>query len=493
MPIRLLSFEKHGPNLDITLLNRTQIYSRLALKLRDRMFGIEFKGSELCQKQVDLAMKWVEELPKTYAILSHTWLRRSPGEVTYDDWYQGTFDSTHPGYRKLANFCRVALEDHGFTLGWMDTVCINKESSAELDESIRSMYKWYQSAEKCIVYLAETTTLANMAKDTWFTRGWTLQELLAPSYIIFYGAEWTALGNGSINDKDDSDILHQIESATNITPAELASPKSQTISCKMQWAAKRNVTRREDAAYSLTGIFDVSISIAYGEGSDLAFTRLIKEILNTAKSDVLELFNWAGFGFRMFNTSASALIPSTPAAYIQSGKFDFGRMSLIEPLAITHLGLRIPVVLIPAVPHRSKTPYTPMGNYYSTVDIKTHPLRKPAKLGKFWNIVETPRFESRFFSHEGAPLGLAFAVLNCGGSNDSDILLFKHCFAIAILYSHNNGIATPLGYKLKVPTLDPISFELENRSRSSHDDWEYDSVSKGELARHGMQFLTMYL
>lgn len=88
----------------------------------------------------------------------------------------------------------------------------------------------------------------------------------------------------------------------------------------MQLAAKREVTREEDTAYSLLGIFNVSLSIAYGEGADLAFIRLVKEILNTAKSDVLDLFNWAG----KHNTDTSALIPSSPAAYLLRCEFNFG-------------------------------------------------------------------------------------------------------------------------------------------------------------------------
>ncbi|KAF9482073.1 hypothetical protein BDN70DRAFT_771891, partial [Pholiota conissans] len=215
-----------------------------------------------------------------YAILSHTWMRVSPGEVTYVDWMKGEFDSHHSGYRKLLSFCKAAWNDHGLTLGWLDTLCINKESSAELDESIRSMYKWYRDSAICLTYLSGTVTLTDMHKDLWFTRGWTLQELLAPVNIKFYNREWKQLIESSKNDKDDYSIHQQIEQATSITQYELRYIRNVPISRRMQLAATREVTREEDIVYSLMGMFDVSIATAYGEGVEQAFFRLVKEILS---------------------------------------------------------------------------------------------------------------------------------------------------------------------------------------------------------------------
>ncbi|KAF9470645.1 hypothetical protein BDN70DRAFT_845784, partial [Pholiota conissans] len=228
-----------------------------------------------------------------YAILSHTWIRSLPGEITYDDWQQGDFDTTHPGYRKLVHFCNIAAENYGLLLTWMDTVCINKSSSSELDESIRSMYKWYRSADVCITYLAETVSLAEISKDPWFTRGWTLQELLAPYTLKFYNRDWKQLTQYK-NDKQNRKILQKIEEATTISEEELSVDCKVPISRKMQWAANREVTREEDIAYSLMGVFGVSMSIAYGEGCEQAFVHLIKEILNISKNDVLDILNWAG-------------------------------------------------------------------------------------------------------------------------------------------------------------------------------------------------------
>ncbi|KAF9477634.1 hypothetical protein BDN70DRAFT_810377, partial [Pholiota conissans] len=215
-----------------------------------------------------------------YAILSHTWLRSQSGEITYDSWHKRDFDLLHPGYRKLAQFSKAALENHGISLGWMDTVCIDKSSSSELDESIRSMYKWYQDSSICITYLAESSSVADMANDSWFTRGWTLQELLAPQTLKFYDRNWNQL-TLSFNDKRHEGVQDQIKLATSITEDELTDKymSSHPISRRMQWAAKRRVTRGEDTAYSLMGIFEISMPIAYSEGADIAFSQLIKEII----------------------------------------------------------------------------------------------------------------------------------------------------------------------------------------------------------------------
>ncbi|KAF9483339.1 hypothetical protein BDN70DRAFT_780683, partial [Pholiota conissans] len=220
-----------------------------------------------------------------YAILSHTWLLSSP-EVTYDDWRNGDLDLSREGYRKLVNFCRVAEADYRVNFGWMDTFCIDKSSSSELDESIRSMYKWYQRARICINYLADTISLTEMGNDRWFTRGWTLQELLGPDNFKFHKRDWTRFdGSGDYNDPHIPGI---IQNATGIPPECMFYREPATISVRMQWAATRQVTRGEDAAYSLMGLFGVNMSIAYGEGAERAFFRLMTEILSSTKStDVL--------------------------------------------------------------------------------------------------------------------------------------------------------------------------------------------------------------
>ncbi|KJA22701.1 hypothetical protein HYPSUDRAFT_100941, partial [Hypholoma sublateritium FD-334 SS-4] len=193
---------------------------------------------------------------------------------------------------KIVNFCKVAARDHGVVYGWMDTVCIDKSSSTELDESIRSMYRWYRQSHVCITYLADTSTIPDMHNDKWFTRGWTLQELLAPRNMVFYGKNWYFLAQNNMEKTDGSgDIFNcfataaysQVFQATTIQSKEMEmcfnNPESLPISRIFQLASRRKVTRQEDSVYSLMGLLGVSISIAYGEGSSAAFTRLVREIM----------------------------------------------------------------------------------------------------------------------------------------------------------------------------------------------------------------------
>ncbi|KAF9473443.1 hypothetical protein BDN70DRAFT_867360, partial [Pholiota conissans] len=241
-----------------------------------------------------------------YAILSHTWLREAPGEITYGDWHGRNFNESSPGYQKLANFCKLVWLKHKLTLGWMDTICINKESSAELDESIRSMYKWYHDSKVCIAYLAETQTVLDIHHDAWFTRGWTLQELIAPVVIKLCNRDWKYFNaditatdthsKGILSDRGTSIvatiIINQIRKATSITAEEFSNFLRLPLSRRMQLAASRQVTREEDTAYSLMGILGVSIATAYGEGSERAFFRLLEAILESTANGIFDLFNW---------------------------------------------------------------------------------------------------------------------------------------------------------------------------------------------------------
>ncbi|KAK4623619.1 hypothetical protein CLAFUW4_06364 [Fulvia fulva] len=138
-----------------------------------------------------------------YAILPHTW---GADEVLFEDIEKGTARQ-RKGFRKLLYTARQAKE-HDIKYIWVDTCCIDKPSSAELQEAINSMYAWYKVASICYAFLEDVAsksldtfgklddanTLAVLSGARWFTRGWTLQELLAPRILIFFSAEWTCLG-----------------------------------------------------------------------------------------------------------------------------------------------------------------------------------------------------------------------------------------------------------------------------------------------------------
>lgn len=172
-----------------------------------------------------------------------------------------------------------------------DRCCINKNSSAELSEAINSMFSWYKNAQVCYAYLSDVGIVTSLQqkqtdikKSRWFTRGWTLQELLAPSSVVFFSNDWQSLGTkAELSDllSDITDIDVDILRGLDLGFASVAQ--------KMSWASARHTTRVEDVAYCLLGIFNVNMPLLYGEGNK-AFHRLQEEILKG--SNDLSLFAW---------------------------------------------------------------------------------------------------------------------------------------------------------------------------------------------------------
>ncbi|KAI3319251.1 hypothetical protein HD806DRAFT_509468 [Xylariaceae sp. AK1471] len=217
---------------------------------------------------------------KDYAILSHTW---SDEECSFQDMSKPECYKARRGFEKIKFCCDQAALD-GLEWAWADTCCINKDSTAELSEAINSMFRWYRKAAVCYVYLSDVTNQTDLASSRWFTRGWTLQELIAPSNVQFYSSNWKLLGS-----KDT--LQDTIQCITEIDKVVLSSGTfgQVCIARRMAWAAKRTTTRTEDQAYSLMGIFDVNMPLIYGEGKK-AFLRLQQEILRV--SDDQSLFAW---------------------------------------------------------------------------------------------------------------------------------------------------------------------------------------------------------
>jgi hypothetical protein len=124
----------------------------------------------------------------------------------------------------------------------------------------------------------------NFQTSRWFTRGWTLQELIAPTDVVFYDSEWQVIAK-------IRDIAKVVERFTEIPAPVLlfGITDSYCVAEKMKWASKRRTTRREDMAYCLLGLFNIHMPLLYGEG-DRAFERLQEEILK--RSDDLSLFLW---------------------------------------------------------------------------------------------------------------------------------------------------------------------------------------------------------
>jgi len=226
-----------------------------------------------------------DKIPR-YAILSHTW-GADGEEVTFKDLMEGTGKSK-AGYQKI-RFCGEQAATDDLQYFWVDTCCIDKLSSAELSEAINSMFRWYHNASKCYVYLSDVSISGSIKNDQfpqwtafqksrWFTRGWTLQELIAPASVEFFSMEGEQLGN-------KKSLERQIHEITGITAQALqGSPLSHfSVNERMSWAAKRETKREEDAAYSLLGIFNIHMPLIYGEGREKALVRLHKEIGESLK------------------------------------------------------------------------------------------------------------------------------------------------------------------------------------------------------------------
>jgi hypothetical protein len=188
-----------------------------------------------------------------YVILSHTW---DKSEVTFDDFENGTA-TTKDGWAKVASTCAKAAAE-GYDWVWIDSCCIQKTSSSELQEAINSMWAWYQQSTVCYVYLTDVPTKSeshgqDFETSRWWKRGWTLQELLAPTSVEFYARDWSAIGTRSSR-------VEQISRITTIDEMVLRDGNyhSRIAAERMSWAAHRETTRPEDMAYCLLGLFNIS-------------------------------------------------------------------------------------------------------------------------------------------------------------------------------------------------------------------------------------------
>ena len=135
-----------------------------------------------------------------YAILSHRW---EGEEVSFQELQSGRAKKMG-AYSKIKSCCAKAASE-GWGHVWIDSCCIDKSSSAELSEAIKSIFKWYRDAQVCYVYLSEValrgqdhdSVISEFRRSKWFTRGWTMQELLAPSLVIFCDQDWIEIGTKS--------------------------------------------------------------------------------------------------------------------------------------------------------------------------------------------------------------------------------------------------------------------------------------------------------
>ncbi|VBB83565.1 Putative Protein similar to Vegetative incompatibility protein HET-E-1 of Podospora anserina [Podospora comata] len=373
-----------------------------------------------------------------YVILSHTW---GPDEVTFQDLSQlsKTALRKKAGYAKIAGCCARAIQDQ-YEYVWVDTCCIDKTSSAELSEAINSMYRWYAESDICYAYMADvaadetshqlfsdTSSVSSLRRDVgspppkaafrtipsilreydklprtfehsrWFTRGWTLQELIAPPLVEFYDHDWHEIGT-------KFSLRNIIAKVTGIPILVLegADPSTCHVAERMSWAANRQTTRIEDAAYCLLGIFKVHMPLIYGEGHR-AFYRLQKEIMKTTEDYTMLAWglskylsnkhHWKGvkgdprrpladgpIDFEEHNRNLWTYVRLIPDSNVNYGTSNPSSAALMDdtPPLITSRGLRVTLLLRPArkashQPQGGRNSTTPAnaGEYHAYINCKT--------------------------------------------------------------------------------------------------------------------------
>jgi hypothetical protein len=232
-----------------------------------------------------------------YAILSHRWLEE---EVLFKDIRDARKRGSLKGWAKIENCCRQAAED-GWDYVWIDTCCINKSDSSELSEAINSMFRWYENAQVCYAFLDDVPSRYPsfdgdshdaygrpwpwnwyFRSSQWFTRGWTLQELLAPCCLLFLSSDWKHIGSRE-------SLADEISRITGIKEDQLLDFRACSAATKLSWAAKRQTTRPEDRAYSLFGLLGINLPLLYGEGNR-AFARLQTELIRQSADETVLLW-----------------------------------------------------------------------------------------------------------------------------------------------------------------------------------------------------------
>lgn len=296
----------------------------LVNSLRDSNGSMRFLNTDT------LTFKVFNAASPVYAILSHRW-GSDEDELSFQELESGADRHCEKrGFDKVAQFCRVASQN-GYKWVWADTCCIDKSSSAELSEAINSMYRWYKEADTCYAFLEDIEEGEDIGKSDWFTRGWTLQELLAPEVVEFYDSGWNEIGT-------KFDMRETISNITGIDADVLRGsliPSRFTVALRMSWAANRYTTRDEDVAYSLLGIFDVHMPLLYGEGWK-AFTRLQEEILKVSEDYTMLAWRNRPKGKGDMGKDPTTVLAKSPwdfrndAAITQAGGWDYTQLRPID-------------------------------------------------------------------------------------------------------------------------------------------------------------------
>lgn len=289
----------------------------------------------------------------SFAILSHTW---EDDEVTFKDWKKRDW-KTDPnvatrkrGFFKIDKARNQAQAD-GLGYLWVDTACIDKRSSSELSEAINSMFSWYRRARICYAFLADVGRRPlfpsknydeQFCRSRWFTRGWTLQELLAPHEMMFFARDWSIIA-------DRRELAEEISRTTTIPKDYILDGwralSRASVAERMSWLSQRVTTRTEDMAYCMLGIFDINMPLLYGEGSK-AFIRLQEEIIRTSTDHTIFCWTWTD----MVPPGWASLLAPCPQAFTNSGGYVRAQHDSFDSLAftMTNAGLSINLPILQA-------------------------------------------------------------------------------------------------------------------------------------------------
>ncbi|KAH9935226.1 HET-domain-containing protein [Epithele typhae] len=256
-----------------------------------------------------------EDVQGGYAILSHCWDQHR-AEQTFQEIVaikqRAELLRLNPRRfvsPKIRDFCKLAAA-HGYRWAWVDTCCIDKTSSTELSEAINSMFRYYALSQACYVYLSDVSSKCDLGSESsefwesrWYRRGWTLQELIAPRFLVFLARDWTVLGT-------KVELAPVVEKITSIPASVLKFEQDLaevSVARRMSWAGTRWTTRVEDEAYCLMGIFGVNMPVLYGEGSN-AFYRLQEEVMRSLTDSTL--FLWGTYAPSTTASTLSSMAPT---------------------------------------------------------------------------------------------------------------------------------------------------------------------------------------
>ncbi|KAI6032392.1 hypothetical protein EDC04DRAFT_68106 [Pisolithus marmoratus] len=355
LPLRLL----HTPTGVLCNRDAQVTHFENSLQYKQLLVSTSPRGSQQLEMEICDAISEFF----VFAMLSHRWGSREPllrdveGKSIYDLGGTG-------GLHKLQDFCIHALRRR-FQWAWSDTCCIDKDSSAELQESIGSMFSWYRRSSLTMVHLSDVSETGSLASSVWFKRGWTLQELLAPANVLFYTHGWSLYMNcDTPNHKTDPALLAELQNATGIADQHLMNfcPGMDNARSRLHWASGRRTTRPEDIAYSLFGIFQVHLPVFYGETEQNALGRLLAEIIS--RSGDVSVLDWVGQPSSFNSCFPTDLAPYQTVPHIQLSPGDPSRCNnldsektqkLYNKLAgLPRAGFGNSKLMLPSIIHRAR-------------------------------------------------------------------------------------------------------------------------------------------